>query len=139
MILGFKPQFVKPILDGSKIHSIRADKNRLWKPGMTIHFATGVRTKNYKQFAKGVCIRVQHITMKMYYKYPVIFISGQQIDRLIIDKLARCDGFIETKDFLNFFPDPFEGTIIHWTDFIYTPSIRFNGLYKYTKYHKKKP
>lgn len=41
MILSFKKQFLDPIITGSKIHTIRADKPNRWKPGNKIHFATG--------------------------------------------------------------------------------------------------
>lgn len=47
MILGFKPQFVQPIIDRTKIHTIREDKHNRWVPGKVIHMATGVRTKSY--------------------------------------------------------------------------------------------
>lgn len=48
MILSFKEQFIPKILDGTKIHTIREDKKNRWEAGKKIHFATGVRTKNYK-------------------------------------------------------------------------------------------
>ncbi len=61
MIIGFKPQFVDPILNGTKIHTIRLDPYERWKPGMKMHMATGVRTKHYKQFAEKICVGVSFI------------------------------------------------------------------------------
>jgi len=62
MVLGFKPQFVPKILDGTKIHTLRKDATQRWKPGRSIQFATGVRTKNYKTFREdGECKCVQTI------------------------------------------------------------------------------
>ena len=61
MVLGFKEQFVKPILSGDKIHTIRADQFDRWYAGRNIHFATGVRTKDYNCFKEGECVGVQNI------------------------------------------------------------------------------
>ena len=55
MILSFKPQFVPKILDGTKKHTIRADKHNRWHNKMTIHFATGVRTPQYEKFDEKTC------------------------------------------------------------------------------------
>ncbi|MBE7411382.1 MAG: hypothetical protein HS129_04840 [Leptospiraceae bacterium] len=64
MILGFKQQFIRPILDGTKIHTIREDVHNRWHVGNKIHFATGVRTKNYKQFLEKFCTGTQTIKIK---------------------------------------------------------------------------
>ena len=61
MILSFKPQFNDKIIKGIKIHTIREDKHNRWKPGRTIQFANGIRTKNYKQFFEGECKSIQPI------------------------------------------------------------------------------
>ena len=63
MILGFKKQFEQPILDGTKIHTIREDSKNRWKAGNTIQFATGVRTKHYNQFLQWHCVSVQPIVL----------------------------------------------------------------------------
>lgn len=73
MVLGFKPQFPAKILEGTKKHTIREDGNDRWKPGMKINFATGVRTKKYRQFKEGVCKSVQKI--KITYSKAGISIS----------------------------------------------------------------
>jgi hypothetical protein len=59
MILGFKPQFKEPILKGTKIHTLRDDEQERWRVGMTIHFATGVRTKYYNCFKQDKCKSTQ--------------------------------------------------------------------------------
>lgn len=38
MILPFKKRFVEPIMDGSKIHTIRRDSNNRWYRGRKVHF-----------------------------------------------------------------------------------------------------
>lgn len=128
MILGFKQQFVDKILDGSKIHTIREDKTKRWKLGNTIHFATGVRTKNYKQFHEGVCKEVQDFEVEYDEDYVCVLIDGKvfyeknesfvtQTEAML--QLAKADGFESIDDFFKWFNSPFKGRLIHWTDFVY--------------------
>ena len=147
MILGFKPQFVPLILTGAKIHTIREDKHNRWKAGNTIHFATGIRTKNYRQFDIGVCYSVQTIVMVNHGNHIYCKIQTgenryihndcveyenikwyehhlkQQVGGGLLGDLCKNDG-LSWEDFKNWFipkeGDKFKGKIIHWTDFIYT-------------------
>jgi len=122
MVLSFKSQFKKPIISGSKIHTIREDKTNRWKAGNEIHFATGVRTKNYNQFHSGKCISIQTIEIK----YPtecfndaIIEIEGIKLSTEEMQKLAYNDGFKNLLDLLFWFREDFKGKIIHWTDYKY--------------------
>ena len=124
MVLGFKPQFEEPILQGRKKHTIRKDKNDRWKPGMKIHFATGVRTKLYHQFKEGVCISTQKIqilwdNISLNGEFVSILVDGHLIDLDEVETLAINDGFEDVSEFLNWFDEDFEGKIIHWTDLRY--------------------
>ncbi len=124
MVLGFKLQFRLPILTGQKIHTIRADKNDRWKTGRLIHAATGVRTKNYKEFCLMKCISTQEIKIEYDYIMALgarvaIWIDGRPLPPGQIDQLARNDGFQSTIDFFDWFDKDFEGKIIHWTEFKY--------------------
>lgn len=130
MVLGFKNQFQDKILSGSKIHTIREDKNNRWKVGNKIHFATGVRTKNYNQFAEGVCTETEafeiRYTTKGIVKTANIFINSKLEGQAIwnngtfkyasfsVDMIARNDGFQRTEDFFNWFNKDFKGKIIYW-------------------------
>ncbi len=126
MILAFKPQFVKPILNGTKIHTIREDKPRRWKSGKDIHFATGVRTKNYNCFKEGKVISTQRIFITYAFNDILeVSIDGNYFyDK---NKLALNDGFDSYWDFFEYFypiienseDKCFSGKIIHWTDFKY--------------------
>ena len=123
MILGFQQERVPKILSGTKIHTIREDKHRRWKTGRKIHFATGVRTKNYNQFKLGFCVSVQTITMD-FRVYPVPFIvDGKLLSTVDKLRLVENDGFDNYFDLFNFFGKPydyfFSGVIIHWTSFKY--------------------
>jgi len=116
MILPFKPQFVDKIVNGSKIHTIRLDPHQRWKPGRTIHFATGVRTNNYKQFKTGICSDVQSI----YIKAGSVWVDSRLLSYEETVILAKNDGFEFVEDLFFWFPQHcFDGRIIHWTKFNY--------------------
>lgn len=134
MILSFKDRFVEKILSGSKIHTIRLDPHDRWKPGNKIHFATGIRTKNYKQFFEGECKSVQLIEFKSKIDLTVevtTYIDKKEIDTATLVKLIKNDGFdlhnflgFNELDFFNWFLNKknnyqFIGKIIHWTNFKY--------------------
>ena len=136
MILGFKPQFVEPILEGSKIHTIRRDEHDRWKAGKKIDMATGVRTKNYNKFAEKICVSTQTIEIK--WKEAIedqfegrsvrVFIDAKDVTLnwfddttydTVVDVLSKNDGFSTLRDFFTWFSEDFKGKIIHWTDFKY--------------------
>jgi hypothetical protein len=126
MILGFKEQFVQPILEGTKIHTIREDSKGRWNEGNSIQFATGVRTKNYNQFKLDRCKGIQSIFMTY---TDILEISIDDIYLYYPEKLklAINDGFDSTMAFEDWFipkikahpQREFYGKIIHWTDFKY--------------------
>lgn len=121
MILSFKDQFVSKIIKGTKIHTIRLDPHNRWKPGNKIHFATGLRTKNYKQFFEGECKSIQSIKIIWLELaiYPKVFVDNKQVDPFIIEKLSMNDGFDNSSNFRKWFIKDFEGKIIHWTNYKY--------------------
>lgn len=122
MILGFKKQFVRPILAGTKIHTIRRDAHSRWYPGRNIQFATGSRTKNYNEFKRDICRGVQRILILPDTNW-VSVIPDTGIVKILDDKemlaLAQNDGFDTLAEFWAFFSEDFDGIIIHWTDFKY--------------------
>jgi len=125
VILGFKPIFVPKILEGSKIHTIRRDLPDRWKVGNKIHFATGIRTKNYNQFHLGECLGTQKIEIiytnfeVINFDCPMITIDGNVIPETFHRDLARNDGFNNELEFYRWFDQDFMGKIIHWTNFKY--------------------
>lgn len=124
MLLTFsKDKFVNLINNGIKIHTIRADQKRRWKPGMTIHFWRGnprnVKASPY-QFRKGTCTGVQDIRITREPGGTVaIQVDGRDLDRTEILALANRDG-LTPDEFQDWFlpdgVDVFTGRIIHWTD-----------------------
>ena len=130
MILLFKKQFVPKILDGTKKHTIIEDKSNRWNTGRLIHFATGLRTKHYNQFANGYCKKVDkfeviytHVFYTNFIK-SIIYINGHKPFIILINNkpleidelklLAKNDGFDSIYDFLLWFNQDFKGRLIHW-------------------------
>ncbi len=114
MILGFNKRFQGKILAGVKIHTIRVDEHSRWKKGIKIQFATGVRTKNYKQFAEGVCIKVKEIRIEPGERK--VYLEGYNISLLpdVIANLAMSDGFDTVEDFWKWFNKPMVGKLIYF-------------------------
>lgn len=119
-----------------KIHTIREDQFNRWKPGMKIHHAYGVRTKNYDCFAESQCEGIQSIEIEYLedievfsflvaerilsydeylYKRVRVNIGGHYVSERTVKELARNDGFSSLIDFFRWFNKPFKGKIIHWT------------------------
>lgn len=133
MILAFKPQFVEPIIKGSKIHTIREDKTNRWTDGRLIQGATGVRTKKYNQFFEAVCMSTQKIEIIYTKDCKMVKIDGEFYSIIINDikyfdthpeiirlnRLCVNDGFTDYREFFKWFNKPYIGKIINWTDHKY--------------------
>lgn len=130
MILGFKTQFagkptlfVEKIKVKEKIHTIRKDPNNRWRVGMSIQFATGVRTKHYRQFKVGDCKGLQSISIRPMpcdiFGQSRVIVDGNDLSYQQIEQLAKNDGFDSLNDFWDWFNKDFDGWIIHWSDFKY--------------------
>ena len=111
--------FEQKILDGIKLHTIRADVTNRWHPDMKIHFATGSRTNNYNCFKEGKCYATQNITIQG----RCIYIDGRSkpLTDSKVEWLAINDGFDTVQDFWAWFDQyaPFTVKIIHWSEISY--------------------
>jgi len=122
MILSFKQRFEHKILGGTKIHTIREDRQDRWKAGNKIHFSTGIRTPGYNCFKVAKCMGVQEFEIVWIHDLPFIYIGDKMpmgLSDAEIVILSRNDGFDSTEDFFSWFNKDFKGKIIHWTDFRY--------------------
>ena len=121
-----------------KLHTIR--RGSRWKAGMTIHMATGVRTKKYFRFnGDGIgldkCISTQSIkivwdqvnghnfnsssAINQNGRLVGVWIDGVIASYPVVAKLANNDGFDGVDSFFDWFCHDFDGQIIHWTKFRY--------------------
>ena len=151
MILSYKQKFPwgeptnfeQKINEGVKKHTIRDDPHNRWRFAMIIQHAYGVRTSNYRCFAKGQCMSTQILEIREVkmgssdnsYNFPVmspkhhknavsgkifrVMIDGKVLSEKEIDMLAKNDGFDSTEDFFLWFDKPEIKKIIHFTDFKY--------------------
>lgn len=126
-------QFEQAILEGRKIHTLRADPKRRWKAGMSIQHWMGsprntrASRKPY-QFATGVCSGTQEVKIHCHHGQWIdtiqIEVDGRFLDSLEIKTFIYSDG-LEEDEFFNFFGDRkqkhsiWEGRIIHFTDYRY--------------------
>jgi len=134
MILGFKMKFPwkeptgfkEKILQGIKIHTIRADTADRWKADRSIQMC--YRGKNYSvldEFNKGIphlqkCTGVQEIEIKTVGNNKIITVDGRQLGLVEHLLMAKYDGFEDVHEFYKWFSMvEFRGKLIHWTDYRY--------------------
>lgn len=101
----FKRRFIAPILDGTKIHTLRnVGRRRHAKPGSKLQLYYGLRSPGAFIIAERTCIRVPSITIR-FGKHPTVevsdlphFLQGPKE----LDGFARYDGFENWPDLEDF-------------------------------------
>jgi hypothetical protein len=125
MILAFVPEFIEPILAGSKIHTIRRDVTNRAKKGEPLYLHDAVDEKHggsIQGFDIKQCISTQKIEIKYIKLYawyitgPHVKVDGQYLTAEQIHTLAINDGFTNIIKFFDWFNTDFTGKIIHWTN-----------------------
>lgn len=127
MVIGFKKQFVHPIIEGTKIHTVREDATRRWKPGIMMHMATGVRTKNYECFKQVPCVSTQKVFMTFRHIIEISVGGNELFGFQERERFAINDGFESLDQFEAWFyplikanpKQQFVGRVIHWTSLQY--------------------
>jgi len=102
--LNFKKDFVPLILDLSKPHTIRVERNHPIKKGDTLYLYYGLRTKSCVLIGTAPCIDVQRINI---YPGHKVLLDDDWLTDDQIRRLARRDGFSETEDFFKFFENTY--------------------------------
>lgn len=84
--------------------TIRDDPHNRWKAGRKIHFATGVRTKNYECFAMGECTKTNTVVFAKNKESNqiLVFLEGRDLTESEVKQLAQDDGFDDVYAFLDF-------------------------------------
>jgi len=131
MRLVFTPQFVDPILSGTKIHTIRKNSDDEYQAGTSLEMLCEQETAQPFTFWNDHCRHTQSIEIK----YPADFKVGQSLTAVIVKidnvhltltkvaGLAQNDGFPSMAEFFDYFSEDYKGDIIHWTDYEYSPSF----------------
>lgn len=113
MIVGFKKEFAKKIIQGSKRRTIRrVRKRRPIAAGDVLHLYTGARTPNAEQFAMALCSAVVPVRITDRY----IYLNGTLLPPHDAENFAQLDGFLTFEDMLDFFRAhyslPFDGVVV---------------------------
>ncbi len=135
MLLGFKPQFVDYVREGSKRHTVRAMRARPFKVGDICDCYGDVRQKTMYLIGRWPCAKVQEIRIGMVldgmtYRLD-ISVDGETLSKDEAVAFAWADGFRDgtrgtaldrmgdfwfkehrLMDALN--EPPFFGQLIHW-------------------------
>jgi hypothetical protein len=63
-LYNFKPQFVPYILDGTKTHTIRAERRHNDAPGKMMHLYTGLRRPGARLLMRVQCVKVEFVRIE---------------------------------------------------------------------------
>jgi hypothetical protein len=127
MVIGFKKQFVEPIISGTKIHTVRSDEHDRWRSGVMMHMATGTRTKYYNCFKQTPCTSYQRVYMSYDWMLNISVGSRELFGANEREQFAINDGFVSLEAFEDWWypvlaknPNKeYSGKVIHWTNFRY--------------------
>lgn len=151
MILTFKQQFVEPIKDGDKGHTMRFGQKRKWRPGMQIHMRSGKDRYHTEQFAEFPCLAVRRVTVRLRLVEKSRYGLRIDVDGLTLSdeqerQLLQNDGFASVAEAVNFFfpkhvrvmektgslyadePATLDGVLIAWKDYAYCPAQIFTPV-----------
>ena len=109
---NFQQQFVVPILNKTKPHTIRMPRKRPTKAGDLIYMYTGLRTKKAKKFAESICVDVSPITIYPYIGH-IRWGDGNLFEEIEIEVLFNKDGFTNGRDFFDFFIRKYKSSALH--------------------------
>lgn len=130
MILGYTlPNAKEKITGGTKIHSLRTDRQNRWIPGREIHHATGTRSPLYECFLKNKVKSTQQVLLvllkdELLRPYLSVTVDRRRLSRSEVFQFAINDGFESEQEMMDwFFNKPgvelWGGKCIHWTRFKY--------------------
>ncbi len=106
MILNYSlPRAEELINEGVKIHTLRVDTAKRWKPGMKISHGYSFRSKGgYRCFKEDVCTKVQEALIVLVGDEILnITIGRGRLSEAEADLLIKNDGFTSRAGFINWF------------------------------------
>lgn len=131
---SFQPRFVRPILEGRKAQTIRADRKRHARKGEALQLFTGMRTKHCKLIARAECADVGFIHLRFAENNVIVDPAlAHRVDAAMdgalhhlpsgashLDAFAYLDGFDSWTDLATFWREQhgdlrdFTGQLILW-------------------------
>lgn len=127
MLLGFKKQFVQPILVGTKILTLRKPRKVKPKIGETLYMYTALRTKHCQHITSAHTLKsVQQVSISILADdenecYKIIcIIDGKTMTYAKVKKLAVLDGFKNVTEWMHYWLDGKDSVselleMYHWT------------------------
>lgn len=130
---NFKRRFRPMVLDGSKRHTIRAERKQVQRVGDPCYLYCGMRTSSCEFLLAAPCLKVEPLIIP---ELNILIVAGLELTDDECERLAWCDGFrpeLETDPALRkldafqvmmrFWAEehiargrmfPFRGNLIHW-------------------------
>jgi hypothetical protein len=106
-----------------KIHTLRKDLKKEWKPGMEIQLVINQNNEDEFQFTPILkCQSTQNIHIdysNAIINGPAVFIDYELLGHKDTNQFAVNDGFENAEELFSYFNKDFSGTLIHWTSFRY--------------------
>lgn len=125
-LYNFRPRFVPYVLDGTKTHTIRAERKVEDEPGSTMHLFTGLRTKKARLLLRAPMVKWEPIVIDPAKR--LIALSETQLREDEMNALAWRDGF--RPEWLGLKVSPFDLMLEFWRD-AHPHVARFAGRLKH--------
>lgn len=117
---SFKRQFIRPILDCSKMQTIRAPRKRHARAGEELQLYTAMRTKACRAIGIATCASVDEVTLD--FSIGRVAIDGSDVIGTLreCDAFARLDGFQSWLSMATWWASehdiskPWRGVLIRW-------------------------
>lgn len=128
MLLGFKPQFVNPILQDIKWFTLRDKRKVTPKLGETLHMYTGLRTNNCKPITKKHTLKAMypvHIKIKITGKPGIhaakvqIVINNLTLSNFDLREFVVRDGFENIEKFIQYWTENYSNKNVNIKQVIY--------------------
>lgn len=115
-----------PIIWTPKIHTFREDPHNRWKIGMKVQMVyRGAGYKILDHFNKNIpeLDQIESIQTIIIIPHketvPEICVDGKWLTLIECEQCIKNDGFDNSNQFIKWFKKPFDGKILHFTDFRY--------------------
>lgn len=127
---SFAPRFRAPILAGTKLQTIRADRKRHARSGEVLQLYTGMRTRHCRLIGTATCASVTVVTLNL--AEGIVVMPRRRITPrstgFALERFAQSDGFATWAEMVAFWAvvhpnvDVFSGVLIWWMDLVPAPS-----------------